>query len=230
MFREPVIGIVQARMGSTRLPNKMMLCLAGRPIIEWVRYRASRSSLLERLVFAIPDGPRDAVLHRYLAGAGADVFRGSENDVVGRFYHAAKQYHAGCIVRICADNPLICPEEIDNLVRFYRDNPCDYAYNHIPRNNTYPDGLGAEIVSFPVLERIHAQAQTPAHREHVFNFIWDNPAEFTIKTFDPPDAAVAEPNVKVDIDTFADYELFLDRNVTPDMTAREIVACFKERA
>ncbi len=96
------------------------------------------------------------MLARHLRAQGVNTFRGSEQDVLSRMHGAAAAHGADLVVRVCADNPLIWGGEIDNLIRFYQREHtagnCDYAYNHIPRNNLYPDGLGAEIVSF---EHVH---------------------------------------------------------------------------
>ena len=224
-----IVAIVQARMGASRLPNKMMLWMHGYPIIDWVRQRVKKSKTIDTLVFALPDTPLDEILAGYLEQKGEKVFRGSEQDVLCRFFGAAQEFRATHIVRICADNPLVSPEEIDNLVEFYFSHPCDYAYNHIPRNNTYPDGLGAEMVSMDVLTRLDREARENSQREHMFNFIWDNESSFTIKTFDPPNPSVAHPDVKMDIDTVDDYQKFLMTPVDINMDAVSLVSLFKEK-
>ena len=151
--------VIQARLGSSRLPCKTLLNLRGLPVIDWVVERCGRSELADDLVVALPDTRRDEVLARHLQARGVNIFRGSEQDVLSRMHGAAAAHGADLVVRVCADNPLIWGGEIDNLIRFYlRENAagnCDYAYNHIPRNNLYPDGLGAEIVSFGLLSLIH---------------------------------------------------------------------------
>jgi len=223
-----VVGIIQARMGASRLPNKMMLWLNGHPVIDWVVKRVQSAGKLDRVVVALPSGARDDVLAMYLERQGVPVFRGSETDLVDRFYQAARAVCATHIVRICADNPLICGSEIDHLVDYYFSHTNDYVYNHIPRNNRYPDGLGAEIISFDVLERVWNEARKPEHREHLLNYIWENPEKFSIGTFDPPDPELAKPEVKLDIDLLEDYGKILARPVRIEMTAREILAAFKE--
>ena len=140
-----VIAIIQARLGSTRLPGKMLMELNGSPIVEWVCNRVRRAQGLDAAVAAIPEGSLDDPTRGYLHTISMAVYRGSEDDVVGRF-RAAQLHEATHIVRVCADNPFIDPHAIDALIDVYF-NPCDYAYNHIPRNNLWPDGLGAEIVS-----------------------------------------------------------------------------------
>jgi spore coat polysaccharide biosynthesis protein SpsF len=213
-------------MGSSRLPNKMMLHLHGYPVIEWVCHRAARARRLEELVVAIPDKPLDDILAFYLNQRGYNIFRGSETDVLARIYQAAKAQQAAQVIRICADNPLISGEEIDNLVSFYFSHNCDYAYNLRPPHNRYPVGLGAEIASFAVLERIHEAAKLPEQREHAFNYLWDHEEEFSIMTFDPPDPEIARPHLKLHIDTAKDYLGFLAKDLFLDISPREIVARF----
>lgn len=222
-----IVGIIQARLGSTRLPYKMLLSLHGHPIIKWVVCRASKSKRLNALVVAIPDIAENDVLESCLHKLKADVFRGPEDDVLKRFYLSAKEKHATHIVRICGDNPLISGEAIDHLIEFYFANPCDYAYNHIPKGNTYPDGLGAEIISFDLLKYLEKNAVEPEHREHCFSYITDHPDCFSIKTFDPKNKQIACPELKLDIDTFEDYCRLSLKNFEINTPAEDIVEMFK---
>jgi spore coat polysaccharide biosynthesis protein SpsF len=225
---EPNIAvIVQARMGASRLPGKMLLPLHGIPIVEWVFRRVQKSKVINNILFAIPKTSENDTLNAFLVKMGAMVYRGSEEDVIERFYFAAKSINATHIVRVCADNPFIAGTEIDHLVQFYFKSSCDYAYNHIPKNNCYPDGIGAEIVSFQVLKSINDQATDPHQREHIFNCIWDNPGKFEILTFDPTDERLAHPDIKLDIDTQQDYEKLCKMKVDIEMEAFEIVAAAK---
>ena len=216
--------IVQARMSATRLPNKMMLWLHGYPVIEWVFRRVNQSMLAKQIIFALPNNTADDILAEYLTRLGAQIYRGSEVDVVARFWGAVESCNAEQIVRICADNPFVSGSEIDRLIEFYNNGSYDYAYNHIPNGNSYPDGLGAEIVPKEVLARINRDACHPEHREHVFNFIWANANEFRIGTCDPIDVSLAHPELKLDIDSPRDYQQLLKLPVRPDMTAAEVVA------
>ena len=127
------------------------------------------------------------------------------------------------MIRICADNPLICGSEIDRLIDFYRCGAYDYAYNHIPRGNTYPDGLGAEIVSMDLLELLNRKALLSDHREHAFNYIWDHLDQFRIGTCNPLDDAMEHPELKLDLDTTADYDALLKLNIWPEMSAHDVV-------
>ncbi len=210
-------------MGSSRLPNKMMLSLHGLPVIEWVYRRVRFARQIDRIVFAIPETDSDQLLADYLFQLGVEVIRGSETDVLGRMTEAARSAGAKTVIRICADNPLVCGSEIDHLVDFYRSGDYDYAYNHIPRGNTYPDGLGAEIVSMDLFESLSQKAILPAHREHVFNYIWDNRDQFSVGTFDPPDSLLAHPELKLDLDTIDDYAALLKLNISSEMSARDVV-------
>jgi len=217
------VAIIQARMGASRLPNKMMLYLNGLPIVGWVLKRLRCARKVDQIVFALPDTPADDLLADYLEGENALVFRGSEQDVLGRYHAAANEYGADTVVRICADNPLISGTEVDRIIAFYAQGNYDYAYNHVPINNRYPDGLGAEVTSFSVLEALNQEAILPEHREHVFNFIWQNPDRFRVGTCDPEDEALAHPELKLDLDTIDDYRRLLRLKVDPDSTAIEIV-------
>ena len=215
-------AIIQARMEATRLPNKMLLHLHGYPIIEWVYRRVLQSKRLDKIIFALPDTERNDILAKYLESIGASVFRGSESDLVDRYYQASKSIISEEVVRICADNPLICASEIDRLIDFFAMQKCDYAYNHIPKNNRYPDGLGAEICRVELLKEIHMKASKPDHREHLFNYLWDNPNQYKIETFDPPEE-LAKPKLKLDIDTYEDYKCLLEKPYRIEMSASEIL-------
>jgi len=209
-------------MGASRLPNKMMLSLHGYPIIEWVYHRVLQVKQVDLVVFALPDTKQDDLLAFYLQSIGAKVFRGSENDLVDRYYKTAKSVGADIVIRICADNPLICASEIDRLISFFNKKQCDYAYNHIPRGNSYPDGIGAEICTMDILEEIYLKTSLQNHREHLFNYILENNENFKIKTFDPPES-IRYPEVKLDIDTIGDYRKLLEKEYRIDMTAEEII-------
>lgn len=225
-----VVAIVQARMGASRLPGKMMLDLKGDPIIKWIYQRLLKAQLLDAICFAVADTDQDLVLVDYLKELGAHVFIGSERNVLERFYQAAQQCRATHVVRVCADNPVICGEVVDELVDFYFNNDCDYAYNHIPIGNTYPDGLGAEMVSMRILDLVYKKAVTAQQQEHIFNVIWDNKDYFMIKTFNPANKNLEGPTLKLDLDTKQDYQRLVTAPIEMNMCAEEIVKIFKELA
>jgi spore coat polysaccharide biosynthesis protein SpsF len=217
-----VVAIVQARMGSTRLPNKMMLSLHGYPICEWVYRRVLESKKINNVIFSLPDTKENDVLEWYLKSIGSSVFRGSENNLVDRYLRSARLLKADVVVRVCADNPFVSASEIDKLVDFFLSNKCDYAYNHIPKENNYPDGIGAEICSIRTLEDINQRKISVQEKEHVFNYIWNNPSQYIIKTFEPIEGLSA-PKLKLDIDTMDDYLMLLEKKYEIKMSAAEII-------
>ena len=218
------IAIVQARMGSSRLPKKALLPINGIPIIQWILERLMGCHELDSIVFAIPNSKKDDVLYDFLLSKKVKIFRGSENDVLSRIYHAAMRYDAENVIRICADNPFIDPKSIDDLILFFEKKRCDYAYNHIPKNNLYPDGIGAEIVSFETLKKINNEANTNEQREHIFNFIWNNPDIFEIQTFNPSEEWMIRPDLRLDIDTRDDYDEYSDLDLGPESDLKNIIA------
>ncbi len=223
-----VIAIVQARLGSSRLPLKSLLCLRDVPVIDWVTQRLAQASRLDGLLVAVPDTPLDAVLLEHLRRRNVPCMAGPENDVLERYRLAARQAGAGLVVRVCADNPLIWGEAVDRLVDFYEQGAWDYAYNHIPRENLWPDGLGAEIFSRELLERMADEAVEPSQREHCCNYIWDNRERFRIGTFDPGEDWLRRPDLKLDMDSSDDFRRLALRPIRPDMDARDIVRLFGE--
>ena len=218
-----VIAIIQARLGSTRLPMKSLLCLRDVPVIDWVTRRLGQAARLDGIMVAVPDTPLDLVLLDHLQRRGVPCVAGSEDDVLARFCLAARKADAGRVVRVCADNPLIWGGAVDRLVDFYDQGGWDYAYNHIPRNNLWPDGLGAEVLSRELLESLDQKAVEPSQREHCLNYIWDNAADFRIGTFDPAENWLRRPDLRLDMDRPDDFRRLALLPITPDMDARAIV-------
>lgn len=163
------IAIVQARMGSTRLPNKVMRPISGVPMIELLFKRLSWAKQLDKIILATSDDPRNQPLIDHVQQLGYDIYRGSENDVLDRYYQAAKMYKADIVVRITGDCPLIDPKLVDNALIFFQEKSVDYVSNTCPP--TYPDGLDTEIFTFAALKQAAQQAKKPFEREHVTPFI-----------------------------------------------------------
>lgn len=177
-----VVAIVQARMGSTRLPGKVMLPLAGKPMIHHVVERVRWVPELDEVVVATSTLEQEQPLVEYLQAMGVPVFRGSEHDVLERYYLAAQAYDADVIIRITADCPLISSRVTSGVVRaFLACNDCDYVSNTLER--TFPRGLDTEVVRFSALERAHWEATTPSEREHVTPYIWKQPERFRIQQY-----------------------------------------------
>lgn len=195
-----VVGVIQARTGSTRFPGKMLKPLAGTPLIEWVIKRAQKAEKLSGLVLATSSDSKDDELAAVAQKLGIHVVRGNENDVALRFQTALKDYTAHAVLRICADNPFVDPTEIDRLIEEWQKFRPDYAYNHIPIDGQgYADGFGAELMSTRVLNEI-VKYGSAIQKEHVTKYIWDNKESFTIHAVPAP-AALSAPELRFDIDT-----------------------------
>ena len=164
-----VVAIIQARMGSTRLPNKVMMEINHIPIIELLINRLSNSKRINQIVLATSDNENNIPLVRHVKSLGYEVFAGSEGDVLGRYYHAAKSYKADVVVRITGDCPLIDSIIVDEVIDGFVDSNSDYASNREPP--TYPDGLDVEVVSIEVLQDAHKKAKENFQREHVTPYI-----------------------------------------------------------
>lgn len=163
------VAIIQARMNSTRLPGKVLLYLGDKTVLDHVYTRVRLSSLVDRVVVAITDSDEDDILNKHCLDKGYEVFRGSERDVLGRFYNCALAHKATRVVRITADCPLIDASLIDELLELHRSDALDYASNTI--EPSYPDGLDAEVFLFSALERAFIEATSSYDREHVTPFI-----------------------------------------------------------
>lgn len=221
-----IVAIIQARLGSKRLPKKTLKLFHGYPLIDWVVSRVSATPLISECCVAIPDVKADDDLAKHLMSIGALSFRGDEADVLGRVHGAAKEMNADLVIRVCGDNPLVCSLELNKLIEFYLENDFDYAYNHIPRNNLYSDGFGGEICSMNLLNKIVNDAVSTSHREHMFNYIWENPDQFRIGTFNPS-RDLQFPTLRFDVDTLDDFNYLSSKSISMHMTAQEIIRIFK---
>ena len=165
-----IIALVQARMGSSRLPGKVMRPIQGIPMIELLLRRLSKATLVNKIVLATSIDPANRPLADHVRELGYSVFEGSEDDVLDRFSQAAIHHEADVVIRITADCPLIDPELVDQLIReFVRRGNLDYMGNALPP--TYPDGLDTEIFTIQSLKYAAENAVKPIEREHVTGFI-----------------------------------------------------------
>jgi len=177
-IKKNIVAIIQARMGSTRLPGKVLMEICGKPLLWHVVNRVSYSKYISQIVIATSTNPKDDEIEKFAKKYKLKVFRGSENDCLDRYYKAAKKYKADVIVRITADCPLICPEIIDKVILEYIKGDFDYVTNTIVY--TYPDGCDVEVFSFEALEKAWREAKDTVEREHVTVYI-RNSGEFKIK-------------------------------------------------
>lgn len=175
-----VVAIIQARMGSTRLPGKSLALISGQPLLGHVIDRVRASKTVSEVVVATTDRPDDDVIAGYSIAKKTASYRGSACDVLDRFYQAARMFRADIAVRITADDPFKDPAIIDKIVHeLIADNTADYASNTI--KPTYPEGLDAEAIRMPALTRAWTEAKLPSDREHVTPYIWRNPQGFNLR-------------------------------------------------
>jgi len=171
--------ILQARMGSTRLPGKVLLSIdESHKIIEFLINQLNQARI-NRLIIAIPDNKENDVLEEYLEKLNVICFRGDESDVLDRYYQCAKRFSLKHIIRLTGDNPLIDPEVVNLAIKKYHVSECDYLTNSI--NRTFPYGTEVEIFSFNSLESAWKNAKKKSEREHVTPYFYDNPDKFNIK-------------------------------------------------
>jgi spore coat polysaccharide biosynthesis protein SpsF len=195
-------AIIQARYASSRLPGKVLLGIAGEPMLVRVVERARRARTLHEVLVATSEDPADDAIAELCAGRGYPCYRGSLHDVLDRFYGAASTAGAAVIVRLTADCPLIDPEVIDQVVtaflgekvngELYTDHssrfagPWDFAANRLPPpwHRTWPIGLDVEVCAFQALERAWREGDQPHHREHVMPYLYEQEGRFRVLLVD----------------------------------------------
>lgn len=164
-----IVAMVQARMGSTRLPNKVMIPIGGVPMIELLLSRLARAKEIDQIVVATSMDERNLPLVRHVSQLGYACEQGSENDVLGRFVQAAKKHQADVVVRITGDCPLVDPGLVDEVIRRFKTSGADYFSNISPP--TFPDGLDIEVCTFSALERAEKESRSPFDHEHVTPYV-----------------------------------------------------------
>ena len=170
--------ILQARMGSMRLPGKVLKPLLGRPMLEWILIRLGRMKNVVETCVATSSAPGDRVLIDFLKENGIPYFVGSETDVLDRYYQCAKARKYAHVVRATADNPFVDPDAGDDLVDLHFTRKTDYANSFPEQGSGFPKGTGLEIFSFAALETSWRKGHAPHHREHVNEFILENLSQF----------------------------------------------------
>jgi len=178
--KQKCVVIIQARMGATRLPGKPMKKVLERELLSYQIERIRRAKRVDEIVVATTTEPADDVIVSLCKKEHIPFYRGSEEDVLDRYYQAAKQYHADIVVRITGDCPLADPEIIDHTINYYLElkPPCDYVSNTLQL--TFPRGLDVEVFSFKQLEHIHSIAHEPREREHVTPYFYLHPEKFVL--------------------------------------------------
>ena len=204
------VAVIQARMGSNRLPGKVLKSILGRPMLWRIVERVRAAPSIAEVVVAVPDNPANEVLRQFCADNQIALFAGSETDVLDRYYRAAQQFKADPILRITADCPLADPQLIERLIQTYGCGRYDHigvasgAGAQLRPEGRFPDGLDAECFGFSALDRAWNEATDPRDREHVTRYIWNNKDMFHCGELT---ADQVYPKLRLTVDHPEDFEL-----------------------
>ena len=199
-----VNAIIEARMGSTRLPGKTLFQIMGRPVLDLLIERLSWSKRIDQIIVAAPTNKEDDVIEEFCDAKKIACYRGSSEDVLGRVYHAAKKFDTDIIVEVTGDCPLLDPWLIDDCLELYMRHDYDYLSNFIEQS--YPPGIDVQIFSFDVLKGMHTIAKEPKYREHVSLYILKNPQKYRIHNVTAPEE-FSYPDWHIELDEMKDFEL-----------------------
>jgi spore coat polysaccharide biosynthesis protein SpsF len=196
--------IVQARMGSSRLPGKVLEEVCGKTLLEHLIVRLRRVKQADKIVIATTIKEEDIPIVDMCKKLDVLFYRGSEEDVLSRYYEAALQYKGDLIVRVTSDCPVIDPDVVGYLIDFYMKNLKKYDYVTNTLRRTYPRGMDVEIVSFKALKEAHFNAYDPFDREHVTPFIKSSPSRYSLKNIE---YKTNLSHYRLTVDTSEDLEL-----------------------
>lgn len=216
-----IVAIVQARMGSTRLPNKVMKPIGGVPMIELLLSRLSKSKEVNQIIVATSIDERNKPLVEHVRKLGYTCEQGSENDVLDRFVQAARAQQADVVVRITGDCPLVDPALVDEVIRRCKDADVDYFSNISPP--TYPDGLDIEVCSFKALEQSWQATNKPYDREHVTPFLRESGLFKTASMQHVEDLSILRWTVDEPADFSVIEKVFLHFHPRTDFTWGEVL-------
>lgn len=176
-----IVAVIQARMTSTRLPGKVLKKILNKTLLEYELERISRSKHINKIVVATTTNETDDPIVALCNQLSFSCYRGSEEDVLSRYYEAAKEYNADVVVRLTSDCPLIDPLIIDHVIESYLEYPTKYDYVSNTMQRSYPRGMDTEVFSFQVLSEASREATEYFHKEHVTPFIWGNAERFKLR-------------------------------------------------
>jgi len=182
MDKKKIVGLIQARMGSSRLPEKIFKELNGKKLLGIQLDRLKKSEKLDIFGVITTGSPKDDPIVDFCKENSIDCYRGSEKDVLDRYYQAACKFEADVVVRLCSDCPLIDPYLVDEMIEEFLNYPggTDYLSNTEPLPTTYPDGMDVTIISFDALSKAWRQADKISEREHVTFYFYNNPDQFKV--------------------------------------------------
>ena len=221
-------AIIQARMGSTRLPEKVLMEICGKSLLWHIITRLRQSRYIDKIVVATTLNSCDDSLVVWAKKNSIDVFRGNEDNVLGRFYECAKTYSFDNIVRVTADDPFKDPEVIDKVIETHLMNKVDFSCNNNPP--TYPEGLDVEVFTFEALQKAHIACSDKFEQEHVTQYFYRNPKNFTQQCISYDEDM---SDLRFTVDTKEDFEfiktiyerLYYQKNV---FLLRDILSVLKQ--
>ncbi len=199
-----IVCIIQARTGSTRLPGKVLKNICGKTVLHHDIDRLRRVKNIDEIVIATTALKKDNAITKEADRLGVKYFRGSEEDVLSRYYYAAKENNADVVVRVTSDCPLIDSEVTEKIIQYYIENNDKYDYVSNTIDRTYPRGLDTEVFSFNSLQKAFNNASSMRDREHVTPYIWDNPYLFRLFQYKNK---IDYSNLRWTLDTAEDFEL-----------------------
>lgn len=199
-----IVCIMQARIGSTRLPGKVIKKICGKTVLEHDIDRLKRVKNINKIVIATTSLEKDNVIVEEADRLKVSYYRGSEEDVLSRYYYAAKENNADIVVRVTSDCPLIDSEVTEKIIQYYLDNSQKYDYVSNTIDRTYPRGLDTEVFSFKSLQRAFNEAENQSEREHVTPYIWRNTELFKLAQCKND---IDYSSLRWTLDTVEDFEL-----------------------
>jgi spore coat polysaccharide biosynthesis protein SpsF (cytidylyltransferase family) len=224
-----ILAILQARLSSTRMPEKVLKPIVGKPMLQLQIERIKRSKKIDQFIIATSDDESDRKIADLSKVTGMKCSRGSLNDVLARFYHAATPFQPKTIIRLTGDCPLVDPGLIDQCVDFYLEGNFDYVSNTI--KPTYPDGLDVEVFKFSALKKAFQFAKLPSEREHVTPFIHQQPNHYPQGNYANE---IDLSHLRWTVDEQEDYQ-FVSRvyehlyPLNPSFTTQDILQLLKEK-
>ncbi len=223
-----IVAIIEARMGSSRLPGKVLFPLLEKPVLQHIIERINRSKYVDEVVVATTENVLDDKIVEFCQNFDFKYYRGSEEDVLLRVLNAAKSSQADIIVEICGDCPVIDWRHIDKSIELFFSGDYDYVSNNIEK--TFPIGLRVQVYPISVLEGVNQLTDSEADHEHVTLYIYSNPKKFKLLNWSAKGDMI-HPEIEVTLDTAEDYELikFIFSQLYPnnnDFTALDVLRLF----
>jgi len=222
---------IEARMGSSRLPGKVMKKIVGKPMLELLIERVQRAKLIHNIIVATTINPKDDPIVELAERLGVKSFRGDEEDVLDRVLKAAKFYGTDIIVELTGDCPLIDPITVDKVIQEYLDGDYDYVSNTLKK--TFPRGLDTKVFSTAVLEEVSRLTNDPVDREHVSLYIYEHPEKFKLHNVEAP-PELNHPDLRLTVDTEEDLQLVKEIYGAlyfrkPDFSMEDVIKLIDER-